>query len=368
MARWLELPKALWELICKKLDPVACHRFSGTCSSFQSLAIENKCCLLSSPLLMLPGKENSIPREFYSVYDGRTCEINLPELHGKWCLGSSYGWLFTVDSTSGEISLLNPITRAQIQLPPLSTFSDPPGLREKERGERNIKYIERATISENPSISNDFVVIAIFIDLRVFAFCKPGDKNWTTLTKQGDHCEDVIFHKKKFYAITNWGALKRWEHCHVDAPVETIIPAPKDEGCLRRYLVETPGGGLLKVCRHIEWEEDDEDGDVGHSHTLTFKVCILDENGKRWVRVQNLELALFVGYNRAICVSAIDCPGGIQANSIYFTDDYFEGYYESPCGCFDNGVFSLEDESIKQICKKPPVWSTPCIWISPTPR
>ena len=45
---------------------------------------------------------------------------------------------------------------------------------------------------------------------------------------------------------------------------------------------------------------------------------------------------------------------GIKANSIYFTDDYFQGYYESPYGSCDNGRCSLEDESIKQTLKTLP--------------
>lgn len=104
-------------------------------------------------------------------------------------------------------------------------------------------------------------MIVIFTDNRVFGFCKPGDKSWTNLTGQGDHCEDVIYHKGKFYAITNWGALKVWDHCHADAPAETIIPAPACVECLRRYLVVSAERELLKVCRYTEWVVfgDDED-------------------------------------------------------------------------------------------------------------
>ncbi|KAK9270058.1 hypothetical protein L1049_025631 [Liquidambar formosana] len=56
----------------------------------------------------------------------------------------------SVDFSSGDIALLNPVTRAQILLPPISTFTDPPDLPEEDR-ERNIQYIERATISTSPS-------------------------------------------------------------------------------------------------------------------------------------------------------------------------------------------------------------------------
>ena len=44
--------------------------------------------------------------------------------------------------------------------------------------------------------------------------------------------------------------------------------ATKDEGCIFQYMVEASSSsrGLLKICRFLEWEEDDEDGDDGHGY------------------------------------------------------------------------------------------------------
>lgn len=62
-----------------------------------------------------------------------------------------------------------------------------------------------------------------------------------------------------------------------------MIPAPNDEECLCWYMVETSSRGLLKICRFLEWKEDDEDDDDGHSHshTLSFIVYKLDNKRKR---------------------------------------------------------------------------------------
>ncbi|KAJ7958183.1 F-box protein [Quillaja saponaria] len=175
----------------------------------------------------------------------------------------------------------------------LSTLTNPTDHRTEEWQSNVYSYIDRSTTSKNPSKSNDFAVIAIFTDYSVLAFCKPGDKEWTTLKTQGDYCEDVIYHK--------------------------------GEECLRRYLVETPEGELLKVCRYMEWEVDDdedEEGDYSHSHTLRFDVYMLNENSRRWTQVRSLgNKALLLGYNRGICLSASKHPG-FKANCIYFTDDY----------------------------------------------
>ena len=47
--------------------------------------------------------------------------LEIPELRGKLLRGSSHGWVLMVDG-SPELNLINPLTRAQIQLPPIDTF------------------------------------------------------------------------------------------------------------------------------------------------------------------------------------------------------------------------------------------------------
>ncbi|KAK9291312.1 hypothetical protein L1049_019257 [Liquidambar formosana] len=150
--------------------------------------------------------------------------------------------------------------------------------------------------------------------------------------------------------------------------VETINLRSVDEPFFQQYLVETPDGELLKVCRHMEWDDDSDDDEDTHYHTLQFVVLKLDEKNKRWIRVKSLgDKALFLGYNRAICLSALECPE-FKANCIYFTDDFFEGYHEHPLGCYDAGVFNLKDGIIKRFYQNPTFWAEPCIWITPTAR
>ncbi|KAJ7958114.1 F-box protein [Quillaja saponaria] len=280
---------------------------------------------------MLPGKETMQPVDSTIFLMAKLAKSKSPNymLSGAW-EHPLVGYLLWI---SGEISLLNPTKKAQIQLPMLSTLTNPTDHRTEEWQSNVYSYIDRATISKNPSKSNDFVVVAIFTDYRVLAFCKPGDKEWPTLTTQGDHCEDVIYHK--------------------------------GEECLRRYLVETPEGELLKVCRYMEWDDyyDDEEEDYSHGHALRFGVYMLTENSRRWTKVRSLgSKALLLGYNRGICLSASKHLG-FKANCIYSTDDFFEGYNGKPDGCHDMGAYNLEDESIKRNLKKAPKMSTPCIWV-----
>ncbi|KAL0017313.1 hypothetical protein SO802_004382 [Lithocarpus litseifolius] len=68
----------------------------------------------------------------------------------------------------------------------------------------------------------------------------------------------------------------------------------KDEGCIFQYMVEASSSsrGLLKICRFLEWEEDDEDGDDGHGY-LNFKVYKLD--GKRKISSLLFLILLILG-------------------------------------------------------------------------
>lgn len=62
--------------------------------------------------------------------------LDLPDAWGKFFKGSSHGWVATVEDedTGPAIYLLNPFTRAQIQLPPRNMFSDVTDYRPHEIG------------------------------------------------------------------------------------------------------------------------------------------------------------------------------------------------------------------------------------------
>ncbi|GJN37850.1 hypothetical protein PR202_gb26843 [Eleusine coracana subsp. coracana] len=57
--------------------------------------------------------------------DGKRHHVTLPNppFRSRYVVGSSHGWLVTADEQS-ELSLVNPITRAQIALPPVKTMKN----------------------------------------------------------------------------------------------------------------------------------------------------------------------------------------------------------------------------------------------------
>ncbi|XP_077243068.1 putative F-box protein At3g25750 isoform X8 [Tasmannia lanceolata] len=173
------------------------------------------------------------------------------------------------------------------------------------------------------------------------------DEGWTTLNRQWGSYEDVIYHKES---------------------------DGKRSG--RRYLVES-SGELLNVCRYYEMhpmyvrylilgsskclDGDFDPRNLGWTmRTSYFEVSKLDQNTGKWIELESLgDQVLFLGLNSSLSLSALDFPQ-LKRNCIYFTDDSDvnnEG--------IDNGVYDLENESIKPCYPNSPSWITKLIWLHP---
>lgn len=126
-----------------------------------------------------------------------------------------------------------------------------------------------------------------------------------------------------------------------------------------RYLVESPNGELLKISKL-----EDE-----NARTIGFKVYRLVDQVKKnaWVEINSLgDYAVFLGYNRATCLSTKENPECL-ANCIYFAEDNTEKYYYQD-GCNDVGVYNLEDGSIERFYECHHFWTGHCIWMAPSLR
>ncbi|XP_077226242.1 putative F-box protein At5g55150 [Tasmannia lanceolata] len=154
---------------------------------------------------MLPDKEHTETRNFYSITKNKVYNIQFPGFHGKWWRGSSKGWLVMVDESS-NIHLLNPFTSTQIQLPSLDKFPDDQNSTDPDET-RNYRYMDKTLLSANPISTPDYVFVTIVTNWKKLSFYKPGDEKWTTLENKWGPYEDVIYYKEKFYAITNHNAV-----------------------------------------------------------------------------------------------------------------------------------------------------------------
>ncbi|XP_027083920.1 uncharacterized protein [Coffea arabica] len=136
--------------------------FRGVCTSWRAAAGEatfNKT-WPGPPWIMLAENKEGADREFYSLAKGRNCSrLFLPEAREKKCM-ESRGWFIAL-GVSGEMSLLHPFSRAQIELPHITTFP------------------ERAVLSASPSETSDYVVMVVHGGGQYLGYWRPGDESWT---------------------------------------------------------------------------------------------------------------------------------------------------------------------------------------------
>ncbi|XP_077239877.1 putative F-box protein At5g55150 [Tasmannia lanceolata] len=302
------------------------------------------------PLLMLPDKERRESRKFFNLFENKLYDIQMPEFHGKWCCGSFKGWVVTVDDSS-NIHLLNPLSKTQIQLPSLDKFTYPQDSFELEIP-RDYRYIHNTVLSADPISTPDYIVVTIITNQRLFAYYKPGDVGWTTLDIPWGPYDDVIYYEGQFYCITNWGYVVACDFASDGLPKFTKV-AKSVNGGFHKYIVES-SGELLQVSRHSARRNMDP-------MTSCFEVFQLDRKTGKWIELESLgDQVLFLGFNCPFSLSALDFPQ-LKANCIYFTDDF--PYKDGPG--IDNGIYNLEDGSIKPYCPNSLSWNNYPIWIHP---
>ncbi|KAF8412283.1 hypothetical protein HHK36_000244 [Tetracentron sinense] len=173
MADWSDLPRDLLGCIAQRViiyeDFVA---LGGVCSSWRSVAVKEN--FTPSPHLLpwltLAEKKNknknSNTRAFFSLSKGMVQERSLPKACGKRCWGS-HGWLITF-SIDLNITLLNPLTGVEIQLPHHRTFKDHYVFSDADGedldhipAELQEIFIVKAILSSSPSSTSDYVVMVI---------------------------------------------------------------------------------------------------------------------------------------------------------------------------------------------------------------
>ncbi|XP_043700345.1 putative F-box protein At5g55150 [Telopea speciosissima] len=399
---WSELLPELKELILDRLTSLSDHlRLASVCSSWRSSVVtiitSNRCPRLRLlPFLMLPPadkeKDNTTKiRPFFNLSSRKKInELHIPEIHDKWCCGSSQGWLLTVDGFTKEIQLFNPVSEGHIHLPSLSEFSFPPREHPPEPPTNtSMHYIHKAVLSSNPCTTPDYVVVVIVTNQKWLAYYKPGADKWTTIVSEKCcHFEDAIFYKQGLllYAVSNHGPVVTYDFSS-ETPIEREITfrPPAGRGCDMYYLVESLGE-LLLVLRHFRWLDDHEpDGHYDDDDykdivvhppfkfkTIKFWVRKLDESKREWIPIQSIgdDRILFLGNSSSISLSAQEfpeCP--CMGNSIYFNDDYDYGPFEPPSeGYHDTGVFNFETRRVESFLGSfPPHLTTCTFWLTPEP-
>ncbi|KAJ4962367.1 hypothetical protein NE237_022306 [Protea cynaroides] len=388
-ADWCQLPPDLLGMIAQKLGIYIDYlRFRAVCLNWRSAVPKRPLHLPHQlPWLMLHNRRGRETfRGFFSLSDDKVHWLELPEAsrHKRFC-GSSQGWLLVVGETP-VIALLNPLTRAKIHLPPLSTFPNVLDFDISQVGReyvletssgnrytRNLiemrdRFMKKVIVSSSLGTSSDaeYVILAVVNETGDLAFCRRGDESWSLIAEAQSFCEDVIWYKGSFHAVDKFGRIAI---CDVrdSSPVVRVIETPRLFGGDILYLVEL-SGELFLVTRYLELKPCLEPDMV--YKTMRFDVSKFDTSGPMWTKVENLgDYAMFLGKNSSLSVRASHFSG-CRSNCIYFTDDYSEANYEGVRGDHDLGIFSLGDGSIELLPSYSHhsrlIWPPP-LWVSPNP-
>ncbi|KAK6256956.1 hypothetical protein QUC31_000415 [Theobroma cacao] len=390
---WTQLPPELLQSISENLKIYADYiRFRAVCRSWRSSIPKTPFHLPPQlPWLMLPpSQSHQSHRAFYDLSTKRLRFLSLPESSNpnKRHCGSSHGWLIILDE-SPTILLLNPLSRAKLHLPPLSTFPNVDSFNYSDIGKeyslrspsggrytRNLRqmrdsFIKKIVLSANPSKDPRFVAIAILNQTGELAYCKNGDKSWRFIEGAHPYSEDVIYCRGLCFAVDKHGGIVI---CDVrnDSPRISFIETPRQLGGDMQYLVNS-GDELLLVTRHLDLDFDFEP-DQSHLvfRTKRFEVSRLIWNGPYWERVNSLnDKMVFVGENSSLSLSASYFTG-CMGNCVYYTDDYSETNYGGAFGEHDIGIYNLWDGSIEPLPCYPRNsffslgWPTP-LWVTPSP-
>ncbi|KAL3507447.1 hypothetical protein ACH5RR_032829 [Cinchona calisaya] len=372
---WSELNQDLLELIVDKLSYVDILRFKAVCTSW--LAATER--FSPGPLLILPSNQETDHREehvrlgAFSVKDKTIHDLNLVvEKHedlllayeGFRVLGSSHGWL--VAENSSGLYLLNIFSRTCKILPGKATIPAPQSFGPKFSLFHSPTIIRKAILTSNPSLDDDYKVIIIYGLCENLAFCGFGDDEW----KGFSDCEgyyDIVWYNMLLYTLRGGVNIEVWDFSDSCFPTKKMciqcsyspnVCFQRDVYSTQWYLVPSLGE-ILFIVRYIgefvnnKGEllcEGDLTDEICPYKTFKFQVYKVDMIERKLEQVKSLkDRVMFVGGNHGISVSAKDYQE-LEANSIYFTDDYLDRLHEDySYGGHDFGLFRLKDENIGSI-------------------
>ncbi|XP_022155372.1 F-box protein SKIP23-like [Momordica charantia] len=383
MADWTDLPTDLLLQVAHYLDAYTDYvRFRAVRRSWgRVLPRQPRHSYYNIPCLMIPyHPHNDNLRGFYNVLNQQVYYLELPQLTNQKYIGSSKGWLVTLDNGL-TLQLLNPLTKSQLQLPPISSFPGIIGYDPNNQGEEytllrpmdkiNTKsrarvhgeYIRKIVLS-SLAPSNDFMAVAIYDSSDKLAFTKFGDDKWTAISTSLNNFHDCIYFDGKIYAVNVLGDLGV---CSIDGtPTQLVnlpLKRPKLEVTSKLYLVET-NGDMLMVERLSKYMALFNRGRRCYGYkTIGFNLFKFDSEG--WLKIENLDgCTIFLGLNTSICISSKSCPK-LRGNHIYYTFDHEKEPAQviGSHACYDFGVFDMTDRSRRCLWHDDP--SDPFVWPHP---
>ncbi|KAJ4745352.1 F-box protein skip23 [Rhynchospora pubera] len=233
---WAHLPPEIIDLISEKAKYIVDHlRFRAVCSTWRSASLPNPRHLPPQlPWLMLPYNgylwtTKNGTRFFYDVWESRMREIHLPETSGATCCASYRGWLLVVSYKGREISLLNPLTRSEIELPPFSTWF----------GSYMIGF-GRSKMTFSADVTDPNCLITVFLEDNGVISCQVGDQSWKMYYPTTKGLADATCYNGRLYLLYEGNMLiiecNKPQHKGVPEPESKVILEPELAAVKKRFV------------------------------------------------------------------------------------------------------------------------------------
>ncbi|XP_029122848.1 F-box protein At2g26160 [Elaeis guineensis] len=320
--QWSDLPTDLLGLIAKKVALIADYiRFRAVCKSWRSAALPANL-RPQPPLLLLPYHRLTDVRPFFSLATNSVRTLSIPQSYGQAILASSHGWLLMLRDTA--LSLLNPVTRVQIWLPPPTDFYLPGRSATEGGGHKAISFIWNASFFSSPGSRAHDCVITVMVHnwssgQRHVHFCRLGDSFWTELkTDSPAPLVSVVYDDGRFYTLDINGIVT----VYAAATSKSIFSVPAPIAAAKFLLVKVSETELLLLARDPRFLDPRfvfRDDDV-----KDLKLFKLDLSGRllRWSEIESIEdMAVFSAEDHCSMICVGDFPG-FREDCIYFEAPY----------------------------------------------
>ncbi|KAJ4786502.1 F-box protein SKIP23 [Rhynchospora pubera] len=369
---WAHLPTEIVESISEKLKSITdLARFRAVCSSWRSATLSQLRHLPPQlPWLMLPyvthpewisgGLKDAGIRLFYDRWESRLHKLHLPESIGMTCCASYRGWLLLVETKGRQVLLLNPLTRARIELPP---FTAPV----KRLGDNSDALIDDAALWVNRNFTCSFadskvifsadltnpncLIIVFFRRCRVICY-RVGDPCWTRIDIRDNYPADVTSYNGRFYLLYT-GAMVIIDP---NKPEEEIVYnlEPELHAASKCFLEGKSGVHVVSVHPKDKFE-------LWQFQQQPLKLKQITDTCNN--------TAIFYGYpSLNVCTDDWDSLDGVSVHMNYKCLPYAgKCGVESHYSIFTAQKDGEKTEHVRYIGKEPPFWvAKQTMWFQPS--
>ncbi|XP_037412011.1 F-box only protein 7-like [Triticum dicoccoides] len=373
------------------------------CRSWHLIYLEarrlRRCSPNQSPCLVYsPGNRDANTVTLHNMSTNKLYHVTLsePAFCTRHVMGSSYGWLITADERSNLI-LVNPVTRAQITMPPPETMNNV-RLRYTEEGvldgydvlymdlfsrdfdnemepyhltleEARFYLYARVVLSCDPSHGN-CTVLVVQLPKDQLSYTRVGDTKWTWIDAN-PNCrayQDILYNSNDglFYGVRGRGQVDTINLNGPSAEVKVILKPIISYQAHSRYIVQAPWGDFFQIWRHDKYNKENGRKDRVADKFFVYKIDFVEQ---KLVQTNNIQdHAMFIGYNSSFMLPVKDFSTLIP-NSIYHTDDLLHYIFCHRFGLRQAVVFNMKDSSFIEL--SPPSSDSrlnwpPSVWIQPS--